>query len=79
MRLQLGLGMDCHEGIFVSIADLEVGAAVAPDVDLLSGAPTSVLLAGDDVTVGAARHAGVQSHIQVPERVRARTTSVKQM
>lgn len=59
--------MNSHEWILIPVADVEVGTAVTANGDLLPGAPASFLLAGDDVAVGAARHAGVQGDIQVPE------------
>lgn len=59
--------MNSYEGILISVTDLEVGAAIAPNSDLLPGAPASVLLTRNDITVGATRHASVQSDIQVPE------------
>lgn len=58
--------MNSHKWILISVADAEVSAAVTTNIDLLPGAPASFLLAWDDVTVGATRHAGVQGHIQVP-------------
>lgn len=69
MHLQLGIGMNGHKGVLVSAADPEVGAAIAPDVDLLPGAPASIFLAGNDITVGATGHTSIQSHIQVPEGI----------
>ena len=59
--------MDRHHGVLVGVADLEVGATIVPDVDGLPRAAPSVLLARNDITVGAARHASVQCHIQVPD------------
>lgn len=59
--------MNSNEGVLISVANPEVGAAVASNSDLLPSAPASLLLAGNDVTVGATRHAGVQGDIQVPE------------
>lgn len=58
--------MNSHEWILVSVANAEVSTAITANIDLLPGALASFLLAGDDVTVGATRHAGVQGHIQVP-------------
>lgn len=65
--LQLGVSVNCDKWVFISVADPEVGASIAPDLDLLSRAPSSVFLARDHVAVGASGHAGVQSHIQIPE------------
>lgn len=59
--------MDSNVGVLISVADPEVGTAIAANVDLLPSAPASFLLAGDDVTVSAAGHAGVQGHIQIPK------------
>lgn len=59
--------MNSNEWILIHVANLEVGTAVTANSDLLPAAPASFLLAGDDVAVGATRHAGVQGHIQVPE------------
>lgn len=67
MFLQLGFGMNSNEGVLISVADLEVGAAITANMDLLPSAPASFLLARNDVTVGATGHASVQGHIQVPE------------
>ena len=65
-RLQLGFSVDGNEGVLVSVTDLEVSAAVTSHVDLLPSASVSLLLAGNDVTVGSTGQAGVQGHIQIP-------------
>ena len=59
--------MDSNERILVSVADLEVGTAIAANLDLFAAAPPAVFVAGDDITVCAAGHAGVESDIQIPE------------
>lgn len=59
--------MNSNEGVLISVANLKVSAAITTHVDLLPSAPASFLLAGNDITVGATRHASVQRHIQVPE------------
>lgn len=59
--------MNSNEGVLISVANPEVGTAITTYVDLLPSAPASFLLARNDVTVGATRHASVQGHIQVPE------------
>lgn len=59
--------MNSNEWIRIIVANLEVSPAVTGNGDLLPSTPVSFLLAGDDVAVGATRHAGVQGHIQVPE------------
>lgn len=64
--LQFGIGVDGNEGVLISVANPEVGTAVAANTDLLPGAPVSFFLAWNDVTVGSSRHAGVKGHIQVP-------------
>lgn len=67
MCLQLGLGVNGHKGVFVSVADLEVSASISADLDLFSCARAVLHLTGDDVAVSSSGHAGVQGHIQVPE------------
>ena len=67
MFLQLGVGMNSNKGVLISVADLEVSASVTANMDLPSSAPASLLLAGNDVAVGATGHASVQGHIQVPK------------
>ena len=59
--------MDSDEGVLIAVADLEVGAAITANIDLLPGAPASFLLAGNDIAVGASGHASVEGHVQVPE------------
>lgn len=59
--------MNSNEGVLISVTDLEVGAAVTADMDLLPSASVSFLLPRNDIAVGAPRHASVQGHIQVPE------------
>ena len=59
--------MNSNEGVLISVANLEVGAAITANMDLLPSASASFLLARDDVTVGTSGHASVQGHIQVPE------------
>lgn len=67
MCLQLGVGMNSNKGVLISVADPEVGAAITANIDLLPSAPASILLARNDITVGATGHASAQGHIQVPE------------
>lgn len=59
--------MNSNEGVLISVADAEVGTAIAANMDLLPGAPASFLLARDDVAISATWHASVQGHVQVPE------------
>lgn len=58
--------MDGNKGVLVSVANSEVGTAIADNMDLLPSAPASFFLAGNDIAVGATRHASVKGHIQVP-------------
>ena len=59
--------MNSNERILVSVADFEVGTPIAANLDLFAAAPPAIFVAGDDITVCAAGHAGVKSHIQIPE------------
>lgn len=58
--------MNSNEGVLISVADVEMGAAITTNIDLLSSAPVSFLLARNYITVDSARHASVQGHIQIP-------------
>lgn len=64
--------MDRHHGVLIGVADLEVGTTIVPDIDGLPRAAPSIPLARNDITVGAAGHASVQSHIQVPDWLKHR-------
>ena len=59
--------MDSNERILILVAYLEVGVAIAAHLDLFAAAPPAIFVARDDITVCAAGHAGVKSHIQIPE------------
>lgn len=58
--------MDGNKGVLISVANSEMGTAIADNIDLLPSAPASFFLARNDITVGATRHASVKGHIQVP-------------
>lgn len=58
--------MNSNKVVLISVANAEVGAAIATNLDLPPSALAFFFLARNDITVGALRHASVQSHIQVP-------------